>query len=72
MYKRKKYTKRQYNRYYLVNSIAKYGVFKSLMCHAIIYVNKHFALRITEVYDPLYGKYLVEDLNEKKLKPKIL
>lgn len=64
--------KREYNRYYLVNSIAKYRPFKGLACKAIIYVNKHFTLRITEVHDLLYGKYLVADLNKKKLKPKIL
>lgn len=72
MYKKKRIHKKQYNRFHLVNSIAEHGAFKGLMCHAIIYVNKHFTLRITEVYDPLYGKYLVEDLNKKKLKPRII
>lgn len=72
MYKKKRIHKRQYNRFYLVNSIAKYRPFKGLACKAIIYVNKHFTLRITEVYDPFYGKYFVEDLNKNKLKPKIL
>lgn len=72
MYKKKRIYTRQYNKYYLVNSIAKYRPFKGLMCHAIIYVNKHFVLKITEVYDPLYGECLVKDLNKKKLKPKIL
>ena len=66
MYKKKRIYKRKYNRYYLVSSIAKYRPFKGLMCNAIIYVNKQFIIRITEVHDTIYGKYLVEELNKKK------